>query len=256
MGEHYPPEYEPYQSYEVKKNSWLMQKAVDYGLDNRARGVMNYKKSGLLLDLGCAAGDFLIHIQKKYGWQVRGVEISNYASAIAREQLGLDVFTGNLQAASFPDNTFDAVTMWDVLEHLHDPTATLREIHRVMKPGGILALRVPNGDSYDARIFGSYWSGLDAPRHLYVYSRSTLRALLEKNGFEVLRMTSKHGSYLGFVLSIRMLVVSKGMKPAMRDALIAAMYHPLARMASAPLFYLYSLLQNSSQLMVSTRVKK
>lgn len=256
MGEHYPPDYEPYHSYETEKKSWLMQKAIDYGFDNRARGVIDYKKDGLLLDLGCAAGDFLIHMQKKYGWQVRGVEISKYASTIAREKFGLDVFTGNLETANFPDNTFDAVTLWDVLEHLHDPSGTLHEVQRVLKPGGILAFRVPNGNSYDARIFGRYWSGLDAPRHLYIFDPSSLRALLTKNGFQVLRMTSKHGSYLGFALSIRMWMVAKGVNPSTRDALTIAMYHPLARMASVPAFYLYSLMQHSSQLMVSARALK
>lgn len=256
MDIHYPPEYEPYHSYDKKKTSWLMEKAVARGMDNRANALTSRRSKGLLLDVGCAAGDFLHHMEKKYGWQVRGVEISNYAAEEARRKYGLNVVTGTLEQAKFPENSFDAVTLWDVLEHLHDPSRTLQEIYRILRPGGLIALRVPNAGSLDAKIFGPYWSGLDSPRHLYVFDQITVSRLLEQNGFEVIRVASKHGSYPGFVLSFRFWMVAKNVKPGLRDRIAALLYHPVMRVATVPVFFLYSQINKSTQLMVVAKVKK
>lgn len=251
MGQHYPSDYEPFHSYESKKPSWLLRKAIEYGMDNRAKLVTSAVYSGKLLDVGCAAGDFLDHVRQKGGWEVQGVEISPFAADLARRKYHLDVFTGTLEEACFADETFDAVTMWDVLEHLHDPADSLKEVHRILKPGGVLAFRVPNGDSFDAKLFGPYWSGLDAPRHLYVFQKRTLQTLLNKSGFRMARATSRNGSYLSFVLSLRLWMVAKGVRQGLRDNLMRVLYHPVGRILSAPLFYLYSLPQRTSQLMVT-----
>ncbi len=232
-----------------------MQKAVTYGFDKRARSVTSYKPKGILLDVGCATGDFLQHMKQTYGWSVQGVEVSAYAAKLARERYGVDVFTGTLGEACFSENFFDAVTMWDVLEHLHDPSNELKEIYRILKPGGVLALRVPNAASFDARIFGSYWAGLDAPRHLYIFDKETLTHLLSKNGFEVISANSKNGSYLGVALSLRMWMVGKGVRASVRKMITSIMYHPVMRLGTAPIFYLYSLFDQSTQLTVAA-VKK
>lgn len=255
IGEHYPPDYDPYQNL-GKKSSWLMRKAIAYGLNNRARLFTNLMQPGILLDVGCAAGDFLAFVKQHYGWQVRGVEVSEYAARLARETYGLDVYTGTLEQACLPENSVDVVTMWDVLEHLHDPSGTLGELRRILKPGGLLALRLPNADSLDARIFGRYWSGLDAPRHLYVFSKANIRAMLTQQGYEVVMMTSKYGSYLGFILSLRFFMVGKQVNASFRNAMIGLLYSPFGRLAFAPAFFIYSLFQQSSQLSVVARVKK
>jgi len=257
MEQHYPQEYEPYHSYENKKTSWLLEKAIEYGLDKRARSFVFRKQAGnLLLDVGCASGDFLNFMRKKYHWEVQGVEISSYAAALARDKFNLDVFTGTLEQAEFQENSFNVVTMWDVLEHLHDPNSTLQEIARILKPAGMLALRVPNADSFDAKIFGPYWSGLDSPRHLYVFGKSTITKILEKNGFRILGLSSNDGSYLSFILSIRMWMVAREISSSIRDPLIKILSGSAARILSAPIFYFYSLLQRSSQMVVVAQVLK
>lgn len=257
MEQHYPQDYEPYHNYETKKTAWLLEKAIEYGMDKRARSFVFRKRSGnKLLDVGCASGDYLNFMWKKYHLEVQGVEINSYAADLARNKYHLDVFTGTLEQAGFQENLFDVVTMWDVLEHLHDPNSTLQEIVRILKPGGLLALRVPNADSFDAKIFGPYWSGLDSPRHLYVFGKSTLTKVLEKNSFRILDLSSKDGSYLSFVLSIRLWMVAKEIRSSIRDPLIKILSGSAARVLSAPIFYVYSLLQRSSQMVVVAQVLK
>lgn len=250
MEEHYPPEYESYQAMPGGgKTSWIARLAVNYGLNKRIRAITRYKRQGSLLDVGCASGRFIGSLNGKPDWNVAGVEISPYASQLARDQ-GLNVFTGTLEQATFPDNSFDVVTMWDVLEHLHDPGATLREVYRILKADGILVLRLPNADSRDAKLFGPYWSGLDAPRHLYVFGITTLSNLLAKTGFQVQRIRCDFGEYFGFVLSLKYVMMARGMEKSKRERIGRILYHPLTRLFTAPFFYFYGGGLHGSQMLV------
>ena len=83
----------------------------------------------------------------------------------------------------FPDRCFDVVTMWHVIEHLADPLNTLSTVQRVLKPGGLLMLRTPNAASWEARLFRGCWYGVDAPRHLHLFSPDTLARCLAQAGF-------------------------------------------------------------------------
>lgn len=241
IGAHYPPEYESYDPEPAGRNaSWLMEKAIAYGIQKRCRFVTRHKAAGRLLDIGCASGVFLRGMQRQPGWRVQGVEVSPYAAQIAREQYGLEVFTGTLEEADFPEDTFDAVTLWDVLEHLHNPAASLDTIQRILKPDGILVFRVPHGGSPDARLFGRYWAGLDAPRHLYVFDEPSLRRLLAQAGFAVRSLSSRSGSYPTFVLSVRFWMAARGWSAAAQQRGARLLTHPFARLLSAPLFFLTS----------------
>lgn len=252
IGRHYPPEYDSYHPEpQGEKTSWLLSKAIQYGIDKRCRFVTQQKERGRLLDIGCATGLFLKGMQRHPGWELNGVEISPHAASIARHRHQLDVFTGTLEQAAFPDNHFEAVTMWDVLEHLHDPAASLSEIHRILKPGGVLVVRVPNAGSWDASLFGSCWAGLDAPRHLYVFDQDTLQAMLVKSGFQVRQVSCGIGSYPTFVLSVRFWLVARGTSVQTRNALVNMLYHPLARLFSSPFFYLSGLRQRGPLITVT-----
>jgi SAM-dependent methyltransferase len=255
MGQHYPPEYDSYVDHAAQKRNPLLQKAIDYGFNKRCRYVTKRRAQGTLLDIGCAAGSFLLAMQGQGGWQVQGVEITPQVAQLARERHGLNVFSGTLEEAAFADAHFDAVTMWDVLEHLHDPLAGLQEIHRILNPDGVLVIRVPNLASWDAKLFGTAWAGLDAPRHLYVFTPQTLSSMLEKAGFETLEHSCAIGSYVTFVLSVRFWLTARRVSPATSQRIMKALYHPLARLVSAPFFSIPTLFK-TGPLVVTTARKK
>ncbi len=242
MPAHYPDAYPRYQPEARQgKKSFLLQQAEDFGMEKRCRTVTRHKPAGALLDIGCATGVFLHGMQKHPGWTLKGLELSEKAASLARRQYGLEVVTGSIDEVRFPESAFDAVTLWDVLEHLHDPAAALVEISRILKPDGILVFRIPNGDGWDARLFGPYWSGYEPPRHLYVFSRSHISRLLQQTGFSVLQMSGEYGGYMNVILNVRFYLTGKGVPPARRAAILRLLYHPIARLAAAPLFALLSL---------------
>ena len=250
IGDHYPPEYEPYAAASGERTSWLLRRAVQHGLDKRCAPIVQRKKGGRLLDVGCATGTFLIGMRQYPGWELVGVEINSQVAQIAREQHGLNVLAGTLEQAAFPDNYFDVVTLWDVVEHLHDPAASLREIHRILKPDGLLLFRVPNASGWDARAFGRYWAGLDAPRHLYVFSPHTVKALLEANGFHVIEVGCRAGGYLTFVLSLRFWLTAKRFTGPVARGLVNSLYRPMMRALTVPFFYAIDLTGRGSLITV------
>jgi SAM-dependent methyltransferase len=136
------------------------------------------------LEIGCGTGDLLLALRER-GADVVGIEPNDAAAALARNQRGLDVHTGILDDISLDSAQFDLVLMKYALEHVHSPRATLTTIRDLLKPGGRAVFWVPNAASLDARVFGPYWRGLDAPRHLYIFTPDTMRKLLEAAGLQM-----------------------------------------------------------------------
>ena len=152
--------------------------------------LMRLSKPGRLLDDGCGTGNFVRRAQRG-GWQAMGVELSERAARFANEQ-GLDVRHGTLAGQKYPSDYFDVVTLWDVLEHLSSPRLEIHEIHRVLKPGGTLIVRVPNTRFqlmkafYCERLRGHpRGSSLQADLHLSHFTSGTLRFLLQSEGLSV-----------------------------------------------------------------------
>lgn len=148
---------------------------------------LNGLRPGKLLDVGCGNGHFLATM-RGLGWEVAGVEPDKQAAKVARERFGLSVHEGLLEEGSFPDDTFDAITMHHVVEHLPDPINTLRECGRILKKSGRLVVAVPNIESLGHRLYREAWRGLEVPRHLFLFSSSTLRACVERSGLRVLEL--------------------------------------------------------------------
>ncbi len=140
---------------------------------------------GRLLDVGCAEGTFLV-VAREAGYDVAGVEISAEAAARARSVSGAPVHAGTLADLPRPHHPYDAATLWDVLEHTTDPGDVLARTAGVLRPGGILALTVPDPDGLAGRAMGRWWFGYAKVReHPVFFRRATLRSALRRAGFEV-----------------------------------------------------------------------
>jgi ubiquinone/menaquinone biosynthesis C-methylase UbiE len=239
MEHYYPKEYLPYTVAQQGEQSWLAYIDHCYGHWKRLRAVEDrYSQGGHLLDVGCATGDFLQVMHRSGRWDVRGVDTSLEATQYARERYGLDVFTGEVSEAGYADGYFDVVTMWHVIEHVHDPKGTLAELHRIMKPGGLLVVSTPNLRSWDARIFGRYWVGLDAPRHLFVFSPATLQHLLQRAGFRTDQIRSFSLFYRPFARSMQFWLDERLHNEQLKRALFAVIHSRILRLLTLPYFTL------------------
>ena len=137
---------------------------------------------GKLLDVGCGSGRFLNHMQQK-GWEVEGIDFDDKAVEYARTKYGVNIHIGNLENVRYEDNTFDAITMHHVIEHISDPVELLQECYRILKPGGTLVAVTPNINSWGHEKFGADWRGLEPPRHIYLFGLNTLRECANKAEF-------------------------------------------------------------------------
>ena len=157
---------------------------------------------GKLLDIGCSAG-FFIACLKRYGWDVTGIDISQWASKFAREKLGLSVFTGSVEEIQFNER-FDVITMYHTLEHLPDPLRTLRRVSEIITDDGILIIKGPNLASFDRVWHGENWRGYDLPLHLYHFTPQTYRMILEKASFSVQKIIFQYWAPVAHLMEIRL----------------------------------------------------
>ncbi len=154
-------------------------------------------KKGKLLDVGCGSGEFLA-LMRDAGWDVAGVEPDPLAAKLAREQYGVFVSEGTPERVQFPEESFDAITLSHVIEHVYDPIALLGECRRLLKPGGKVVVVTPNIESLGHEVFRSCWRGLEPPRHLYLLSLRTLCACCQQAGFaiQLLRTSSRSAAWV------------------------------------------------------------
>lgn len=135
-----------------------------------------------ILDIGCGTGTFLGEC-KKNGWQVYGTEPNDKARATA-----IELTRGKIEKDfqnCFEGETFNTITLWHVLEHIHLLNETITKIKKIMEPNGTLIIAVPNCDSYDANYFKENWAAYDVPRHLYHFSTETMKLLLQKHKLKI-----------------------------------------------------------------------
>jgi len=139
------------------------------------------------LDIGCALGDFMI-AANKVGFDVHGLEVSEAAATEARRIFGERVAHTDITAAEFPPDSFDVLTMWDVIEHLADPQRALEKVRMLLRVGGILVISTGNAASLWARLTGRFWPLLTPPQHLFFYTPEGLAQLLQINGFVMVKV--------------------------------------------------------------------
>jgi SAM-dependent methyltransferase len=151
-------------------------------MSGREAAIIPFVGQGKLLDVGCGTGKDLLRLQDA-GWAVTGVEINPYAASLARARLGCEIVVGHFDEAPLDGRQFDAVRLSHVLEHLPSPRQSLEKARRLLRPGGLLWLEVPNAGSVERRLFRRYWWPWDLPRHLYHFTPTTLVRLLRDVGF-------------------------------------------------------------------------
>jgi 2-polyprenyl-3-methyl-5-hydroxy-6-metoxy-1,4-benzoquinol methylase len=171
---------------------------------SQVRLIQKYAGGTNLLDIGCAQGFFLFSASKA-GYTTKGIEISQDAVAYAIKEFGLDVEAKPFEELRFPENHFDVVTLWQVLEHVPYPLMMLKEVHRILKPGGLVVASTPNIGGIPAKILKKRW--WDIKRlHLNQFTTETLANILQNAGFKNMSAVS----YRGFVsLSILLTMTLK-----------------------------------------------
>lgn len=189
IGQFYPAHYGPYLSTRIEGNPprpGMIRRALRHlfhGVFKFNTDIIPELPAGRMLEVGCASGSFL-HRMAGDGWEVRGIEFSPSAAKAAVD-LGYEVHVGALETAPVPDEPFDLIVGWMVLEHLHDPLAGLRKLRECAKPGTWLVLSVPNAGSLEFRVFKQYWYSLHLPAHLFHFTPETIDHLLQRAGWRV-----------------------------------------------------------------------
>jgi SAM-dependent methyltransferase len=192
----YPDDYPVHHITQPSRLRKLLRSILFFDVEHT--GDPKFPAPGRAVDIGCATGVALMGLRDQ-GWTVTGVEIGEAPAEIARNIHGLNVITGTLHDAKLPDGAFDYVRMNHSFEHVNDPVETAAELRRIIAPGGMLFIGVPNVDGLAARLFGKYWWNRGAPVHTFGYSPKSLSTLLEKAGFKVVKVqyNSNFGSFLG-----------------------------------------------------------
>jgi 2-polyprenyl-3-methyl-5-hydroxy-6-metoxy-1,4-benzoquinol methylase len=167
-----------------------------------------HPQRGKILDIGCSAGQFLDIME---GWDCYGNEISESFSAIARQRHGDRVVTGLFEDYPVRQEFFDVITLQDVFDHLRDPNAILSKCRAMLKPGGLIVIKVHNISCLYAKVMGAKFYAVMPPTHLFYYSKSTLQRLLGKTGF---RMVDSR--FIAHVLRLRIILyrLARGSRPS------------------------------------------
>jgi 2-polyprenyl-3-methyl-5-hydroxy-6-metoxy-1,4-benzoquinol methylase len=186
IGFYYPDDYGPYLGTQV--NQAKPTSRIKELLRPLVKRVFNFNTQrlpslapGRMLEVGCASGAFL-HQMASQGWQVQGIEFSEKA-AQAAAQLGYRVHAGPLETAPPPEEPFDLIVGWMVLEHLHDPVGGLQKLREWARPGAWLVLSVPNSASLEFRLFIEKWYALQVPTHLHHFTPETMGRVLQASGW-------------------------------------------------------------------------
>ncbi|KXO00651.1 methyltransferase [Aequorivita aquimaris] len=157
--------------------SSLYQLVKKWSLQKKAKLILQqHGEVGSLLDVGAGTGDFL-KVAKVKGWQVHGMEPNKNAAKLALEK-GIDL---KASLNDFEGKQFDVVTLWHVLEHIPDLEETILKLAALVKPQGTLIIAVPNFKSFDARYYGKFWAAYDVPRHLWHFSKESMKNLFAEN---------------------------------------------------------------------------
>lgn len=153
------------------------------------RSFEKYRRNNRFLDVGCGAGT-LLSVALKENWNAEGVEVSQPSVDFLRSK-GIKVFHGDLASADFEDNSFDVVTSVETLEHISAPENILKEVYRILRPGGLFWGTTPHGNGASARLLGTDWTCIAPPEHLHLFSVKGIRKLMAEHGFRNIKILTE-----------------------------------------------------------------
>ncbi len=158
----------------------------DYSIGRKIKLIKSFHPSGDIMDLGCGLGYFLNALHKDGSFKPVGVDVSDEAVTYVKQHFGI-IVRKESELDSFEPNSFDAITQWHVLEHVHALNERMQQLKRLLKKDGTLFIAVPNSSSWDAKYYGAHWDGYDVPRHLYHFNKISFSLLMQKHGFKVVQ---------------------------------------------------------------------
>jgi 2-polyprenyl-3-methyl-5-hydroxy-6-metoxy-1,4-benzoquinol methylase len=184
IGKYYQSE--NYISHSDKANTpinFIYKLARKYALARKKRLINSIAKDkrGRILDFGCGTGHFL-EIMREDGWKTYGLEPNEEARTVASTKTKVEK---NIEALKLKNKKFDVITLWHVLEHIHNINETIKVLKTILKEKGKIVIAVPNIESYEQSIFEEKWAAYDVPRHLYHFSQETMNTLMLKHGLKV-----------------------------------------------------------------------
>ncbi len=184
IGYYYPEDYGPYNDVPyltVDSSSKIKSKVIRFlGLHSR---ILPNVKPGKMLEIGCSSGSYMEYIRNK-GWLVDGIEFSRKAAQIAINK-GFDVKIGAVEDLDPSNKPYDIIVAWMVMEHLHDPIATLTKIKSWLKKDGYFVFLVPDNNSISRKLFKDLSFDTQLPTHLFHYNESSIKYLLDQNGWMI-----------------------------------------------------------------------
>ncbi len=176
-----------------KKDFSFMYRVYDwvrnYSITQKLKHIKTYHTSGKLMDLGCGLGYFLDGTIKDGTFNAVGVDVSEEAVEYVKKTFGYEVKRES-DLDSLEPASFDVITQWHVLEHVHLLNERMKQLKALLKKSGTLFIAVPNSNSWDAKHYGPFWDGYDVPRHLYHFNQTSFALLMAKHGFKVVETKS------------------------------------------------------------------
>ncbi len=240
MGRYYPEDYSPHHKKAPESRPEI----------NLPRAVLKQlRPDSAVLDIGCGSGAFLQAFRQKIGCRVFGLDFSGKAVETARNRYGLSVFCGTLERYPAEESSFDLITAWSFLEHVHDPMSVLKKVFHLLKPGGWFCLKTPNVRSLNAVLFKDKWYALDCPRHLFLFSPPTIRQYVQKAGLEVQSITWDLGSKT-LLCSLQYLLDGNSRKPVAEERIRKSKW---ARAIVSPWSHLCGWMGFADQMYVTAR---
>ena len=179
---------EDYLSHNEEKKSLfakIYNKVKKINIKNKFKIATSSQQSAVsVLDIGCGVGDFLLYAKEK-GCNVTGIEPSEDARKIAEKKLDCKISSPE-ELQNIPDNSFDIITMWHVLEHVADLKTEIHHLQRILKKDGRLVLALPNYKSYDAEYYKDKWAAYDVPRHLSHFSQTSIKNIFKETNLQLI----------------------------------------------------------------------